>query len=98
MRVEILGVKKVTLKNGKVGINYMGTKEFTDYDQQNGECQGVDVVREFSYMDYNLCPGDIVNFDYEPGFEGRATLRDVTMIEMAKARNNVPFEEKDKKK
>lgn len=78
MFVKILGVKKTEYKGRdgkeKIGFNYMGVKEFTDYEMENAECEGYDVVREFSSKDYAVMPGDVVEFLYEPGYENRATL------------------------
>lgn len=78
MIAKIVGVKKSDYKTKtgeqRVGFNIMALKEFTQYEHENAECQGHDVVREFTTTDYGLAPGDVVHFDYEPGFEGRATL------------------------
>ena len=80
MKCTIVGVKKSKTKNGKECFNYYATKEFTEYDQKSAECIGYDVVSAFSYRDYGVCPGDLVDFRYEPGFEGRATLTDIAMV------------------
>lgn len=80
MRCTIVGVKKGKTKNGKECYNYYATKEFTEYDQESAECCGCDVVSAFAYRDYGVQPGDEVDFRYEPGFEGRATLTDIQMI------------------
>lgn len=79
MRVVIVGVRKSESK-GKVAFNYSGLKDFTAYERENSECQGQDVISEFSYTDYHLQPGDYVDFEYEPGFGGRASLVSVHMI------------------
>ena len=83
MRVEIVGVRKSESK-GKNAFNYYGLKDFTDYEKQNSDCDGKAVVSEFSYMDFNLRPGDVVEFDYEPGFQGRASLVNVRMVTPSK--------------
>lgn len=88
MRVTISGVKKSKTKNGKDCFQYYGTKEFTAYEQENTECTGFAVVSEFSYENFNLSPGDVVEFEYEPGFEGRATLTGVRPIKLS-----TPFED-----
>lgn len=81
MRVTIVGVRKSESK-GRAAFNYFGLKDFTDYDIQNSECNGQSVVAEFSYTDFNLKPGDVVEFDYEPGFQGRATLVGVRPVSL----------------
>lgn len=87
MVVKILGVKRSEYKGNdgknKIGFNYMGTKEFTQYEKENTQVEGQDVIREFSRTDFNIHPGDVVEFIYEPGFENRATLVDVKMIKIA---------------
>ena len=96
MFVKILGVKKITYKGKdnqeRTGFNLMGVKEFTDYEKENAECKGYDVIREFSSKDYAVEPGDVVEFLYEPGYEGRATLVGVRSVSM----KDNPFEKEEK--
>lgn len=79
MKVTIIGIKKATTKNGKNFCEYYYQKNFTDYDIQNTDCAGFMVGSEFSYRDYGLKPGDECDFQYEPGFDGKATLSDVVV-------------------
>lgn len=79
MKCTILGVKKGKTKTGKESYTYYATKDFTPYELENAECVGSAVVSEFSYQDFHVQPGDEVDFQYEPGFEGKATLVDVIM-------------------
>lgn len=81
MKVVITGVKKSQTKNGKTAYQYYGTKEFTSYEVENCECAGSAVVSEFSYEEYPVIPGDVVEFEYEPGFEGKATLVGIKMLQ-----------------
>lgn len=86
MQVKIVGVKRSEYGkegNRKVGYNYCGIKEYTRYEQENADCEGDDVIKEFSSMDFGIHPGDVVEFVYEPGFQDRATLVDVKIISMA---------------
>lgn len=84
MYVKIVGVKKTEYKGkdgkNKIGFNILGIKNFTDYEMENAECQGHDVVREFTTTDYGLMPGDVVDFIFEPGYENRATLVGVRSV------------------
>ena len=89
MQVTIVGIRKGETKNKKVFYNYYGLKAFSDYDMETSECEGRQPVSEFSYKDYGLAVGDVVDFQYEPGYEGRATLSNVIMIEMA---GGTPFD------
>lgn len=83
MKVTIVGIKKGENKKGNPCFNYYGLKDFSEYDVSNSECCGHQIVSEFSYKDYGLAVGDMVDFRYEPGYEGKATLSDVVMIKMA---------------
>lgn len=94
MQVRIVGVKKSEYKGkdgkDKTGYNYCGMKEYTQYEKENAYCEGLDVVREFSSMDFGIHPGDTVEFLYEPGYQDKATLVDVRILAIA---DNPPFKE-----
>lgn len=97
MRVTVIGVKASQYKGKdgslKSGYNICGLKDFTRYELENADCEGQDVIREFTNVNFNIHPGDTVEFIYEPGFQDKATLVDVQLI--AAAGN--PFEGKDDK-
>lgn len=93
MIVKIVGVKKAESK-GRPVFTYSGMKEYTQYEFENMECLGNDVISEFSYTDYSLMPGDVVEFLYEPGFQGRATLTGVRSV----SPTDNPFVNKTEKK
>lgn len=80
MKVTIIGIKKAQTKNKKNFCQYYFQKAFTDYEMENSDCLGFVVGSEFSYRDYNLKPGDVCDFMYEPGYEGKATLSDVVVL------------------
>lgn len=85
MKVTILGVMKGTTKAGHSFFQYYYKKAFTDYESENNECSGMTCGNEFSYTDYNLKPGDECDFQYEPGFQGKATLSQVVVLKEAVA-------------
>lgn len=93
MKVEIVGVRKGQTKTGRDCFNYYGLKEFSDYDQENSQCEGQEVVKEFSYKDYGVKVGDEVEFQYEPGFKEKATLSNILML---KAGGSTPPFKEDK--
>lgn len=80
MRVTVVGIKRAKSKNGRDFCQYHILKSFSAYDIENSDCSGVQVATEFSYIDYGLKVGDECDFQYEPGFEGRATLSDVVVL------------------
>ena len=94
MQVQIVGVKRSEYvgKDGKdkVAFNYFGVKEFTEYEKQNGDCEGLCAVAEYSSTDYGVHVNDIVEFMYEPGFQNKATLVDIRMLKLA---DKPPFKE-----
>lgn len=81
MRVEIVGIRRGKTKTGKDSYNYFGLREFSDYDQENSECSGKQPVEAFSYRDYGVAVGDVVDFQYEPGYEGKAQLSNIVMMQ-----------------
>lgn len=83
MEVKIIGVMKGTNKAGRGFCQIHYQKQFTDYEAENNECSGMAVGTEFSYTDYKLKPGDECEFQYEPGFQGRATLTNVVVKKAA---------------
>ncbi len=83
MKAVILGTLRGTTKNGKNFMNIFATKNFSDYEMQNNTVEGVPCFTEFTYNDFNLKPGDEVEFVYEPGFQGRASLVDVIPLKLA---------------
>lgn len=89
MRVKLVGIRQGETKNKKTFYNYYGLKDFSDYDRENGECKGQMPVEAFSYKDYGVSVGDIVDFQYEPGYEGKAQLSNIVMLEMA---GGTPFD------
>lgn len=95
MRVTIVGVKKseYKAKDGvmKNSFNYCGLKDFTRYEQENADCEGQDIVREWSGVDFNVHPGDVVEFIYEPGYQDKATLVDIQPVALASSN---PYTEK----
>lgn len=93
MQVQIVGVKRSEyVKDGKekLACNYFGVKEFTEYEKQNGDCEGLCAVAEYSSVDFGVHVGDIVEFMYEPGFKDKATLVDIRILKLA---DKQPFKE-----
>lgn len=84
MRVTLVGVKKSEYKSKdgvmKFSYNYCGLKDFTRYEQENAECEGQDIVREWSGINFDVHPGDVVDFIYEPGYQDKATLVDIQPV------------------
>ncbi len=78
----ILGIKAVkSQKTGKVGYTIFYSCPFSDYEVENAEvCNGLSCGSVFSYKDYSVCPGDVVDLRYEPGYEGKAVLTDIVMV------------------
>lgn len=93
MIVKIVGVRKHESKGRNV-FNIAALKEYAQYEKENAECKGVDVISEFTYTDYGLAVGDVVEFLYEPGFQQRAKLTGVRSV----SPTDNPFESKPDKK
>lgn len=78
----IVGVKAVkSQKTGRIGYTIFYTTPYTDYEVENAEsCEGVSCGQVFTYKDYSVRPGDIVDMRYEPGYQDRAMLTDIVMV------------------
>lgn len=78
----ITGIKAVkSQKTNKVGYTIFFTTPFSDYEVENSEsCDGVTCGQVFTYKDYSVKPGDIVDMRYEPGYQDKAMLSDIVMV------------------
>lgn len=61
--------------------NYYFTTDFTEYDYENSEVQGVCSGVEFATVDIGCQVGDLVEFKYRRGFQDRAQLIGCTILE-----------------
>lgn len=85
--VTIIGVRKGQYKdkNGvmKNSFNYYGMKDFSARDLETADCEGHLVVSEWSNIAFDVHPGDVVRFIYEPGYQDKATLVDIEPVALA---------------
>ncbi len=81
----IVGVKAVkSQKSGRIGYTILFTAPFTDYEVENSEsCEGFTCGQVFTYKDYSVKPGDVVDMRYEPGYQDKAQLVDIVMVKPA---------------
>lgn len=85
MKVQIVGIQKGQSRNGRGFTNLHFTTEYTPYESQNGSCVGFKVGTEFTYADLQgIQPGDVVDLVYEKGYQDKATLANVVMLEKKK--------------
>ena len=72
-------------KNNRQFTQFFGTTPFTSYESESNDCSGLKVVEVFTYQDFGpILVGDVCEFLYEPGFQGRATLADVKLLKEPK--------------
>lgn len=94
MRVTVVGVRVSEYKGRdgkpKTGYNIFGLKDFNRYAMETSDCEGQEVVSEFTTINFNVHPGDVVEFIYEPGFQDKATLVDIQVVSAA----DNPFSDK----
>lgn len=78
----VLGVKAVkSQKTGRIGYTIFYSVPFSDYELENAEsCEGETCGQVFTYKDYSVKPGDIVDMRYEPGYQDKAMLSDIVMV------------------
>lgn len=62
----IIGVKKATTKDGKPSTTFFYTEEYSDYDLQNGKCEGVKTGSEYTQQIFdNIKVGDKVKMYHD---------------------------------
>lgn len=94
MKVEVIGVQKGTYqdKNGKTKemSNIFFKQPFNEYesDREGMNCDGFKTGGVFINKIVDAQAGDVVNLEYEPGFQEKATLVDVTVLQKAKGRTS----------
>lgn len=85
MKVTITGIMKGTSKNNRQFTQFFGTTPFTGYEIESNDCTGLKTVEVFTYQNFGAVKvGDVCEFLYEPGFQGRATLTDVLVVKESK--------------
>lgn len=76
MKAKVIGIKQITTKSGNVGTNLYVSVPFSEYDSKNAiHCIGEKVDSYYTGVNCEgLKAGDVINLDFEPGFEGKAQL------------------------
>lgn len=75
MRLTITGIMKGQNKNKKEFAIIYGTTLFTEYESENNDVYGVKTMNVYTYLDCSLLRvGDVIDLQYEPGFDNKATL------------------------
>lgn len=78
--VTILGIQRAE-KDGKVNSNIFYSEPFEDWQKEGSACFGFRTGSEFTRLDTsNLVVGDVVEFAYKRGFQGKAVLSGFTVI------------------
>lgn len=76
MKAEVIGVRVSTNAQGAKASNLYVSIPYTEYESSKADsCLGFKTAEHYLRQDLsNLKPGDKVNLEFEPGFEGKATL------------------------
>lgn len=78
---QVVGIKKaVSTKSNKDCWTIHFAGDFTPYEMENCDCDGMSTFTEFTYTDYGLHVNDLVELDYAKGFQDKATLSGITVI------------------
>ncbi len=87
---EVIGKKSYkSASTGKTIHNYYFAADFKDSEKEAGECEGRATLQEFSYKDFPVIPGDLVELSYEKGYQDKAVLEDIEVVKPA-----TPFKDK----
>lgn len=82
MKAVLVGKKiGVNAKTGNPSCTYYVQVPFTEYEAKNASCDGNAVNSFYCGKDFpDVKPGNTVNLEFEPGFEGRAQLVNISVI------------------
>lgn len=79
MKVNLIGIKCQENKSGVDAYNLFVSLPYSDYEIGKAKSAlGLKTDSYYTTLDCKgLKPGDIINLEFEPGFEGKATLTGV---------------------
>ncbi len=79
MKATLIGIKCQKNKKGVDAYNLYVSLPYSDYEASNAESAlGQKTDSYYTVIDCKgLKPGDNINLEFEPGFEGKATLSGV---------------------
>lgn len=79
MKATVIGVRQSKNKQGVNAFNLSVSKPYTQYEVDKAEkVLGFNTENFYTTIDCStLKPGDNVNLEFEPGYEGKATLTGV---------------------
>lgn len=82
MQGKVIGIRKSENPETKVvSTNIFVAIPFSQWESENSlECSGEKIAVEFIRKDINAKPGDIVNLEYEKGFQDKAVCSEVTVL------------------
>jgi hypothetical protein len=81
MRLTITGLLKGKNKDGRNFTVIHGTTPFSQYETNNNDVVGSKATNVYTSLDCDiLTVGDVIDLNYEPGFQGQATLVGYDMV------------------
>ena len=81
MKGILTGIVSRKKDDGKVStMLYLTQIGFNLYESEADLCLGYKTVEVYYNRLVDASPGDLINIEYEPGFQGRATVSDVTVV------------------
>ena len=81
MKGLLQGIVTRKKDDGKVSSNlFLSGVPFNQYEQTAERCEGVKVVSVYCGFEVNAKAGDLVDVEYEPGYEGKAVVSNVSVL------------------
>ena len=81
MKGVLNGIVSRKKDDGKVStMLYLSGVTFGAYDITADICLGFKTVEVYYAGEVNAKPGDTLQIDYEPGFQGRAQVADISVL------------------
>lgn len=81
MKGILTGIVSRKKDDGKVStMLYLTQVGFNSYESEADICKGYKTQEVYYNKSVEAEPGDMINVEYEPGFQGRATVSEVSVI------------------
>ena len=85
MKGRLVGIVSRKKEDGKVStMLYLDQVGFNAYESDATICKGYKTSEIYYNKEVNAEPGDLLQVDYEPGFQGRAQVSDISVLQRAK--------------
>lgn len=85
MKGKLVGIVSRKKDDGKVStMLYVDQIGFNAYESEAPVCKGYKTAEIYYNKEVTAEPGDVLQIDYEPGYQGRAQVSEISVLSRAK--------------